>query len=283
MQAQKPLDAAAWDALRAPGFDEAGASLLTAVHDAAVAARIEQLRSNRRLPSLEAAARLDPESTVSAVRTLHWAARVLGVGGVDLYAGKEDAGEAVMHVPSEPPSIALAPRVLSGMSAKQLAFLGGRVLAWYRPEVRCLLYYPALEDLRDLVRAALEAAGIEGRFAAAPTPSATEMRRALDRHLGAIERAAIGEAAARLDARGGEPPLEAWIRSAEITAARAGLLLCGDLKTAVAGARSQPPAPGRPSAERVASDLVAFCASQAHAALRAEFLRLPSPSLAPPR
>jgi hypothetical protein len=243
MQALKPLDAAAWEALRAPGFDGAVASVLAGVHDAAVAARIAQLRSSRRLPSLDPAARLDAESTVSAVRTLHWAARVLGVGGPDLYAGTDDSGEAVAHVPGSTPSIVLAPRVLSGMSAKQLAFLGGRALAWYRPEYHAMLYYPALEDLRTL---------------AGPTLAA---------HLGA---------------EGAETALGHWIRSAELTAARAGLLLCGELKTAVAGARAHSPAPGRPPAERVTSDLVAFCASRAHVELRAQYLRLPSQSLPPP-
>jgi hypothetical protein len=70
--------------------------------------------------------------------------------------------------------------------------------------------------------------------------------------------------------------LERWVRSAELTSARAGLLLCGELKTAIAGAQLRSSASGRPSAERVTSDLVAFCASRAHAALRAQFLKLPS-------
>jgi hypothetical protein len=273
MQVLKPLDAAALTALRAPGFDEAMAALLAAVGAAAVAARLESLRSNRRLPSLDSASRLDAESTVSAVRTLHWAARVLGVGCPELYAGTE-TGEAVTHVPREPPSIALAPRVLSGMSAKQLAFVAGRALTWYRPEYHCMLYYPTLEDLDELVGAALEIAGAPSRTARAP--STVEVQRLLARHLGEAERAAIGDAAGHLEKRGGDLGLEHWIRSAELTAARVGLLLCGELKTAAAAVRSHASAPGRPSAERVTSDLVAFCASRSHAALRAEFVRLPS-------
>jgi hypothetical protein len=270
MQALKPLDAAAWDALRAPGFDQALAALFAAVHDAAVAVRLEQLQSSRRLRPLDSRARLDAESTVSAVRTLHWAARVLGVDCPDLYPGNEDAGEAITHVPSERPSISLAPRVLSGTSAKQLAFLAGRSLTWYRPEYHCMLYYSTLDDLRELVGAALELAGIDG------LSTTGDLRRVLARRLGADEHTAIGEAAQILAARGDDVGLEHWVRSAELTAARAGLFLCGELKTAVVGARSQSAAPGRPSAERVTSDLVAFCASGAHAALRAQFLRLPS-------
>ena len=119
--------------------------------------------------------------------------------------------------------------MLSGTSAKQLAFLAGRAMTWYRPEYHCMLYYPALEDLRELVEAALRSRHrrLAGR-AVVETRCDAPLRR-----LGGDERAAIGEAATRLGARG-EVALEHWVRSAELTAARAGLLLCGELKTAVA-------------------------------------------------
>jgi hypothetical protein len=279
VQVLRPLDGGAWDALRAPGFDEALAPLLTALHDAAVAVRLEN-RPRRSL--LDSAARLDAESTVSAVRTLHWAARVLGVECPDLYAAREDTGEAVTQVAGERPSISLAPRVLSGTSSKQLAFLAGRALTWYRPEYHCMLYYPTLEELRELVGAAVHIANLDGRSTDSSPPSTSETRRALSRRLSADERAAISDAVARLGPRAVGTGLEHWIRSAELTAARAGLFLCGELKIAVAGVRGEASAPGRPTAERVTSDLVAFCASPAHAALRAQFLRLSGQSLPPP-
>jgi hypothetical protein len=209
------------------------------------------------------------------VRTLHWAARVLGLDCPDVYPGAEDSGEPVTPIPSARPSISLAPRALSGTSAKQLAFLAGRALTWYRPEYHGMLYYPTLEDLRELVGAALEIGGVDAR-SLAPSTDTGELQRMLDRHLDDGARAAIGAAAATLGARGDEIGLDHWIRSAELSAARAGLLLCGELKTAVAGVHAQSSAPGRPSAERVTSDLVAFCASRAHAALRAQYLRLPA-------
>jgi hypothetical protein len=227
VQVLKALDAAAWAALRAPGFDDVLAARFAANLEDAVDARVRKMKSSRRPPPFGPAGRLDPESTVSAVRTLHWAARVLGVECPDLYPGAEDDGEPLAHVPGERPSIVLAPRVLSGMSTKQLAFLAGRALSWYRPEYHAMLYCPAFEELHGLAGAGIE-----------------------------VE------------------TLEHWIRSAELTAARAGLFLCGELKTAVAGVRSQPAAPGRPTVERVTSDLVAFCASRGHAALRAQFLKL---------
>ena len=275
VQVLKSLDASAWSALRAPGFDEDIATLLATVLDAAVAVRLDRHRASRRPPPLDLANRLDAESTVSAARTVHWAARVLGVECPDVYAGADDSGEPILSVPNARPSIALAPRALSGTSTKQLAFIAARTVTWYRPEYHCLLYYPALEDLRDLVAAALEIAGmgIDGRFA--PSTEIAETRRALDRHLGDDARAAIAGPAARLGSRGGDIGLGHWMRSAELTAARAGLLLCGELRTAISGAQTRLPASGRPTVERVANDLSVFCASRAHAALRAQFLKLP--------
>jgi hypothetical protein len=229
VQVLRALDGPAWASIRAPGFDDVLAARFAVNLEDAIAARVRQMKSSRRLPSVGSAARLDPESTVSAVRTLHWAARVLGVECPDLYPGADDDGEAVAHVAGERPAIRLAPRVLSGTSTKQLAFLAGRALAWYRPEYHAMLYYPTAPDLLEIAGAGIDAT-----------------------------------------------TLEHWVRSADLTAARAGLFLCGELKTAVAGVRGQPSADGRPTAERVANDLVAFCASRAHAALRAQFLKLTS-------
>jgi hypothetical protein len=193
--------------------------------------------------------------------------------------GAEDGGDVITQVPGKGPSISLGPGVLSGMSSKQLAFLAGRSLMWHRPEYHCLLYYPTLEDLRELVAATLEIARTDGPSSSESNPSTGELRRALVRHLGAEERAAIVGAAGDLETHG-EVELEHWIRSAELTAARAGLFLCGELKTAVAAVHARPSPPGRPSAERVTSDLIAFCASRAHAELRSRLLTLPAPSVA---
>jgi hypothetical protein len=85
-----------------------------------------------------------------------------------------------------------------------------------------------------------------------------------------------------LGEQSGEVVLDHWIRSAELTTARMGLLLCGELKTAVASVRTQPHPPGRPTAERITGDLISFCASRAHADVRARFVAASSLSIPPP-
>jgi hypothetical protein len=280
-QILKPLDADAWSALRAPGFDPSVGALLASVRDAAIAVHIERMQSSRKIRSLDPGERLDDESTVSAVRSFHWAARVLGVACPDLYAAAEGAVELVTQVEGKRPSILLAPGVLSGTSTKQLAFLAGSCLSWHLPEYQCLLYYRTLDDLRELVRATLEIAGAGAPSSGASKASKDSLERGLARHLGNEGRAAMGEAASHLVARGGELRLDHWLRSAELTAARTGLLLCGELNTALAGVRSQPHSAGRPTAERITGDLLEFCASRAHADLRARFVAT-SQSAPPP-
>ena len=256
-------------ALRAPGFDETWTPCSPTSTAPPSPRTSSSSKSGRRVPLTRPAARLDAESTVSAVRTLNWAARVLDVECPDSIPCDDRTKPArrVTHVPGERPSVSLAPRVLSGSSAKQLAFLAGRAMTWYRPEYRCLLYYPAFEDLRELVAATLEIPGHRARARRRPSPSFDRRHAAPQtRHLGADERAAIGDAA----------PI--------FTAARAGLLL-RRRPSRSAVARRATPRPRRQvvrtPAERVAGDLVAFCASRAHAALRGQFLRMPSPSIVP--
>jgi len=269
----KALDASGWEMLYGPGFDPALSALFASVHDAAVSARVDAMPSGKRPPALDSAVRLDDESTVSAVRTLHWAARVLGVACPDLYAAAADAAlDVLTQVPGKRDSIILGAGALSGTSSKQLAFLAGRCLTWHRREYHCLLYYPSREDLYALVTAALAVAGSSDLADAPVGSAAADLRREIARRIGAQERAVLGEAAARLAAPPDPSALDPWIRSAELTAARAGLFLCGDLATAVAALPLQPAAPGRPSIERVKGDLLAFCASPSHVALRAHFL-----------
>jgi hypothetical protein len=281
VQILKPLDTGAWSALRAPGFDQSLAALLASIHEAAIGVRIEQMQSSRKIPSLDPAQRLDSESTVSAVRTFHWAARVLGVTCPDLFAAPEGAEGLVTQVAAKRPSILLAPSALSGTPTKQLAFLAGSSLAWHLPEYQCLLYYRSLDDLEELVRATLAIAATGEPSSGASKAPKHSLERRLARHLGDDGGTAMGEAASKLGARGGEIGLNHWIRSAELTAARTGLLLCGELKTALLAVRSQPRPEGRPTAERITGDLIAFCASQAHRELRARFVA-PSQSVPPP-
>jgi tetratricopeptide (TPR) repeat protein len=279
VRARASFDEAAWQLLRAPGSDDVLAAVFAAVERAAVETRIEELRRRKKLVKVDPSTRLSETSTASVARSFQWAARVMSVGCPDLYVAERVAG-GIGALQAAAPSTALGPEVLSGPTAKDLAFLAARHLTYYRPEHHVLIYYPTREELTNLLLAAVEIA--------MPTPSAPSLGapvRALharmERRIGKEDREALGEAVARLDARGGRAALGAWIRSVEITAARVGLVLCGDLASAGGIVRSENRMIGGVPMEARRGDLIAFCSSPAHATLRTRFATTAPESLRP--
>jgi hypothetical protein len=93
------------------------------------------------------------------------------------------------------------------------------------------------------------------------------------------EHAALAAAVRHLD---GRADLGRWARSVELTAGRAGLLLCGDLATATAIVRSESRAIAGLSPDDRRNDLIDFCASAEHTELRARFAVTAPESLQPP-
>jgi hypothetical protein len=273
------LDDAAWRALQAPGSDDVLAALFGAVERAAIAARVDELREQRRLVVLDPSDRLSETSTASIVRSCTWAARVLSVACPGLYLRDDAAGiEAIL---AREPSIGLGPSVVSGPTAKDLAFLAGRHLTLHRRGHQVVLYYPDRDSLTTLLLASVQ---VVMPKAAAPSddPAVRNLRSRLARYIEPDDRAALAVAVRALDARGGQASLGAWMSSVELTAARVGLLLCGDLATAMAIVRAESRDAGNLTRETRRGDLVAFCAGRAHVTTRKRFVTTAPESLQPP-
>jgi hypothetical protein len=213
------------------------------------------------------------------VRSFQWAARVLSIPCPHLYL-RDDAAGGLAAIAAREPSTALGPAVLSGPSAKELAFLAGRHLTFYRPGHQVLLYYPRREDLTTLLLAAAQVAMPK---AAAPSndPAVIALRARLSRHIQSDERAALQKAVRALDKRGGQAALGAWMCSIELTAGRAGLLLSGDLASATTVLRAESREVASVPADMRRGDLIVFCASRTHAAVRQQIVMTAPESLQP--
>lgn len=277
----RSLDDAGWDDLAAPGSDDVVAGVLGAVAFAARAAQVEELREARKLVPLDPARKQSATSTVSVVRSFQWAAQVLGVEAPALYVMDNVPG-GIAAVQAAEPSTALGPDVMRGLSTKDLAFLAGRHLTYYRREHYALLHYPTLAELSVLFLAAVKIA-----MPAVPVPThlseaIAKTRKQLVRYVGDAEKVTLAAAVERLDARDGRVDLAAWIRGVELTATRAGLLLCGDLRTALARLRAETRAIGELDLEQKRGDLLGFCASERLARLRASLGAETRTSAAPP-
>lgn len=281
VRARGTLDTAGWDLLRPEGMDEILTALFAAVARAGVLARVDQLAARGRLVPLDPTTRLDEASTASVVRGFQWAARVLGVACPELYVVPEVPGEiAAVRAPSA--STAVGPSVVSGRSAKDLAFLAGRHLTYYRAEHQVLVYFPTREELTRLLLASVQLAkpGVEPTGEGARAVAALAAR--LDRSVNDLERDELRRAVWELEVRGGKFSLGAWTRNVELMAARAGLLLSGDLATAMAIVNNESRAIAGLSLDTKRRDLLAFCASSEHAELRRRFAVAAPESVRPP-
>ncbi|MGD0528144.1 MAG: hypothetical protein ABSE49_23625 [Polyangiaceae bacterium] len=265
----RSLDAVGWEELlRAPGADEVVADVLRAIVDAAAAARVEELRDAKKLVVLDTSRRQSATSTVSAVRSFQWAAQVLSVDAPEIYVMDNVPG-GIGAVPVAVPSTALGPDVLRGLTAKDLAFLAGRHLTYYRPEHYVLVHYPTIAELSALFLGAVKLILPELPVPPHLSDAAARKRKLLARHVDAEAKKRLDVAVRRFDARDGRVDFAAWVKSVELTAQRAGLLLCGDLRVAMARLRAETRNIAELTLEQKRGDLLAFCASEKLARARA--------------
>ena len=259
---------AAWwnELLGAEGADSLVDEIMVAIGEPAIALRIEELEAKRKLPSLDGAKKLDRGSTASVVRTFVWAARALGISLPELYA-LDDVPSEIAAVPQATRATALGSTITSGRTVQELAFLAGRHLAYYRPEHYPLIFFPTLAELSSLVLNALRLV-IPGISVPPPSEGGSKVNAELGARLGPEQKKALAEVVARLDARGGKLDLFAWIRSVELTAQRAGLLLAGDLRVAMRQLKDERRAIAELTADEKRGDLLAYCASDRYAQLR---------------
>lgn len=257
------LDAALWSHVEAPGSDAAITRLLRSVQRVAVLAKVDELERRGQLFPLPPDKKQSHDSTASLVRTFVWAGKVLDIPVCDLYVlDAVPNGIAAAQVAT--PSTALGPEAVSGRTIQELAFLAGRHLTYYRPDFYTLVFYASLHELTLLVLTALAAGNPE-----LPLPDgAPKLSLALKSKLTADEKAELDLAVEDIVGRGVTMDLPRWIQSVELTAQRAGALLCGDLRVAMGRIRNEERKVADLSLDDKRADLLRFYAGEGHSKLR---------------
>jgi hypothetical protein len=262
IQPTHPLDANAWLLLSHEDEDRLTGEIFGVIASAALLGRVAAMRRDGTMPRLDAASYQNPQgSTVSAVRALAWASATLGLRMPPAYVAPEldTAFEIIAMVP---PSTRIGGRALSGWRAPQLAFACGRHLSWFREEHFVCTLVPSVAYLETIFDAALLLGAPGLKLHEDVHERARVFSQSLVPCLEPPQIDRLQRLVARFLERGGPANLKYWVRGAEWTACRAGLLLCGELSTAAAALEDEPG-----SASRITA-LETFWASEVAGELR---------------
>jgi hypothetical protein len=212
-----------------PAEDELTGEILSAIAPAVLLGQMTAIRASIAPAVLDPELRVDPKrSTLQAVRCLSWAAEFLGLNVPPIYVCPEHDGSAEI-VLNPVPATKLGRIALAGRTSKELAFLAGRHLSWYRREH--LLGKPtrSVRRLEDMFLAALMI-GNPG------LPLAKDIKERVEPIVSSIRPLLSGEAVEKLQhcfsrfvEFGGRTNLRQWMRGAERTADCSGMLLANDL------------------------------------------------------
>jgi len=194
---------------------------------AALQAKIAMLKAKRELRELDKRLLQDPKnSTVTFAKTFFWAANILGVHAPELYVRSDIPGSVVAVLP--PASLA-GQTVLTGFQPQELTFICGKHLATYRGEHYIRTLFSTQAELTIMLFAAVTLAAPNAPM---PPDMAQQIRmtaQELARYIQPVQLEGLRSVVKRFIDEGAKANLKRWNYAVEMTAARAGMVLCGDL------------------------------------------------------
>ncbi|MDI1437538.1 tetratricopeptide repeat protein, partial [Polyangium sorediatum] len=235
---------------------------------AAMKAKVEALRQRKELLALDPFLRQDPTtSSVPFVRTMGWASRVIGVTCPALFV-RSDVPGGIVAVPTEPPASVVGQTLLGGLSQEELAFVAGKHLAMYRGEHYIKQLFPSAEELRVIFHAAVKMVMPDANTPRDVDTRAEATAKALRSFMGPREQDGLRVVVRKFISEREEADIGRYFRAVELTATRAGFILCGDLGVAKKLIAAEPTLPDDPLPSDKLKDLLAYSVSESYLAVR---------------
>ena len=235
---------------------------------AALKAKIQTLQAKKELPVLDPRFRQDPAtSTVTFARTFGWGAQVLGLPAPLLYV-RSDVPGALVAVPNEQPASVAGQAVLTGFTPQELTFIVGKHLAMYRGEHYIKTLFPTTTELTVLLFAAIKMVAPE-----VPSPPDIEKQvvataQTLKGFMQPVQLEGLKMVVKKFLAEGAKANIKRWVQCVDLTSARTGLLLCGDLEIAKKIVAAEPQQPGDLPPQDKLKELLVFSVSEQYFRLR---------------
>lgn len=195
------------------------------------------------------------------VQAFQNASDILSCPQADLRA-HQGPGVAISCAPALNPTIIVSPDRLGALDDAALAFIAGRYVAAFRPDLRFASLFPRVQDLAPLLAVAVRATTAPG--AIAPTSAEGQLLAQLT----PVEQGNLREAVAQVSHGGSQVDLKTWLRSVDITCLRAGLLLSGSVRIARQALGHVPRSSDAPSGDESLAELLRYAISDSYGDLR---------------
>jgi hypothetical protein len=238
------------------------------VTPAAIVAKTQALAKAKQLPVLDRRFKQDPAtSTVTFAKTFGWAAQVLGIQLPDLYV-RNDVPGSLLAVPSRPPASVAGQNVLTGYTPQELTFIVGKHLSYYRGEHYIKNLFPTQGELKVVFFSAIKIIQPDFNVPAEMAQAVNQTASEFVKYMQPVEKDSLRLVVQKFIEDGAKADLKRWIQAVDISAARAGLLLCADLEIAKKIVAAEPQLPGDLPPPDKLKELIVFSVSEQYLALR---------------
>jgi len=180
-----------------------------------------------------------------------------------LYVVRERPG-GLGYLPSIPPSSVCGSALVQGVSPSEVAFLVAKHLSYYRPEHYIRTLFQTKDEMKMVLLAAMRIAG-----ATIPDPTVTQWADQIRQNMQPADVELLNSVGKRFVEAGARTDIKQWMQMVELTACRAGFLLCGDLEAAAKMIQAEPPfgATDIPPKDKI-KEVVLFSVSESYFRLR---------------
>ena len=258
------LAACAWAShVMAPGVDERLTAIFRHLVPAVVRARMASVPEKSRLKWLGAqVGENDSPVAPRLMQIVRDGAEILGVPP-PLLLSRPRLAVPFAVAPTPTPALFVSLPAAESVPDELLVFVVARRLAELRPELVAHALFPTRTELKTLLKTALRVA-VATRGAPPENTDDAAIARALDAH----EMDGLREAVSTIVGADTHADIRGWHQQADLSIARAALLLTGDLDLAWRGLQSEPRSPSDLTPGDWRAEMLQFTVSDEHAELR---------------
>lgn len=204
-------------------------------------------------------------TTVALVRSLASSSTALNLPLPSIFLKPQQQG-GLGFVPSDPIASFAGSGLLSGLRPEELSFVAAKHMTYYRNEHYIRVLLPTTQELTIMLLAAVKLVKSDQDVPVDAAQAAQTLAPLMAADPVAVE--GLRKVVRYFLEQGGSSNIKKWYQSVELTAARAGFLMCGDLEITRKMLALEPGLPGDLAPAEKLKDVIQFSMSETYFSLR---------------